>query len=181
MLRCCRRGIATCNSNRRGTRGRPKRPNKGRGPWVAPHVSDRQDCVVPRSHLRHARSKLAPASRHILDLRVALLQAWHCKTTREGFTEPASYPEWHEIDPPPAFVASTSASGTPAHERGVIAGLSGPAPPRVASLSIIGFEDEMALEPSGVCGRREPRASSRHRWHLTELVCRAGVRASSRD
>jgi hypothetical protein len=33
-------------------------------------------------------------------LRVALLQAWHCKATREGFTEPASYPEWHEIGPP---------------------------------------------------------------------------------
>src|SRR5262249_61472355 len=44
------------------------------------------------------------------------------------------------------------------------------APPGDASLSIIGFEDEMTWSRPGSGDRREPRASSRHLWHLSELI-----------
>src|SRR5262249_31655753 len=42
--------------------------------------------------------------------------------------------------------------------------------PRDTSLSIIGFEDEMTWSRPGSDDRREPRASSRHLWHLRERV-----------
>ena len=42
--------------------------------------------------------------------------------------------------------------------------------PRNASLSIIGFEDGMTRSRPGSGDRREPRASSRHLWHLSELT-----------
>jgi hypothetical protein len=53
---------------------------------------------------------------------------------------------------------------------GGIAGLGGASSPRDA-IVIIGFEDEMGWSRPGSGGRREPRASGRHRWHLSELVC----------
>ena len=51
--------------------------------------------------------------------------------------------------------------------------------PRDASLSIIGFEDEMTWSRPGSGDRREPRTSSRHLWHLSERVRASSLHESS--
>src|SRR5262245_25073645 len=79
-------------------------------------------------------------------------------------------------DGPPVHRSSksTSALGTSAYEHGIIV-LAGLFPSRrlIEYNWVRGRND---VGPSRVCDRREPRASSRHLWHLSELI---GVRASS--